>query len=113
MRAFLDRLMNEKLMRQRRGAMGGRKAYCHRMEGLLRDWETLFSELRADAAGGTTRVRANYVGSVDAFARRRSEAEGQLAVLEAAPPAQWIDHKPAVDRTFDELRRFVVDAKLG
>ena len=113
MRAFLDRLMSEKLMRHGRGAMGGRKAYCRRMEGLLRDWEILFSELRADAAGGTTRVRANYVRSVDAFTRRQSEAAGQLAVLEAAPAAHWSDHKSAVDRTFDELRRFVVEANLG
>jgi hypothetical protein len=92
--------------------MGSRKAYCRQMENLLRDWETLFSELGDDAAGGTTRVRINYVRSVDAFTRRRSEAEGQLAALQAAPPARWAEHKPAVDRTFDELRRFVVETKL-
>jgi hypothetical protein len=93
--------------------MGSRKAYCRRMENLLRDWETLFIELGADAAGGTTRVRTNYVRSVDAFTRRRSEAEGQLAALQAAPAAEWSERKPAVDRTFDDLRRFVVETKLG
>jgi hypothetical protein len=107
MRAFLAKLMNHKLMRHRRSAMGGQRAYCERLSRVLRDWEALFSELREDAAGGTTGVRESYVRSVDDFLRRRTEAAEQLAALEAAPAADWIAGRPAVDRTFEDLRRFV------
>jgi hypothetical protein len=107
MRAFLAKLMNKKLMRRRPRAMGGQRAYCRRLEGVLRDWEALFSELQADAAGGTTRVRASALSNAADFARRRAEAAGQLAKLGAALPTVWAADRPAVERTFDELRRFV------
>jgi hypothetical protein len=109
MRAFLAKLMNKKLRRLSPRAMGGQRAYCHRMEGVLRDWEVLFSELQADVAGETTRVRVTTLRAVADFARRRSEAAVQLANLEAAPPSLWAAGRPAVDRTFDELRRFVAE----
>ncbi len=112
MRAFLAKLMNHKLMRHGPGAMAGQRAYCRRMEGVLRDWETLFSELRDEAAGGTTRVRDSYVRCADDFAHRRAVAAGQLAELGAAPAALWASGRPAVERTFDELRRFVSETKL-
>jgi hypothetical protein len=107
MRAFLTKLMNDKLMRHRRSAMGRQRAYCERLAGVLRDWDALFTELRDDAAGGTTRVRENYVRSVDDFLRRRTEAVEQLRALETAPAADWAAGRPEVERTFDDLRRFV------
>lgn len=112
MRAFLAKLMNDKLMRHRRSAMGGQRAYCERLASVLRDWDALFSELRDDAAGGTTRVRENYVRSVDDFLRRRTEAAEQLRALEEAPAAEWGAGRPAVEQTFDDLRRFVAETKL-
>ena len=110
MRAFLAKLMNKKLMRRSPRAMGGQRAYCRRMEGVLRDWETLFSELQADAAGGTTRVRAGALRTAADFARRQAEAAGQLAALGAAPSAAWPAGRPAIEKTFDELRRFVAES---
>src|SRR4051794_3728153 len=112
MRAFLAKLMDHKLMRHRRSAMAGQRAYCRQMEGVLREWETLFSELRDDAAGGTTRVRDSYVRSADDFAHRRAVAAGQLADLGAAPAALWASGRPAVERAFDDLRRFVSETEL-
>jgi hypothetical protein len=109
MRAFLAKLMNKKLMRRSPRAMGGQRAYCRRMEGVLRDWELLFSELQADVAGGTTRVRVSALRTAADFARRRTEVAGQLAELGAAPPDAWTVGRPAVDKTFDELRRFVAE----
>ena len=92
--------------------MGGRVAYCQRVEEKLRDWDDLFDELRDEAAGQTTRVRSRYARCAESFRPRHEEAQQRLASMLEAPDGQWRQLKPDLDASVDELRRVVERAKI-
>jgi hypothetical protein len=91
-------------MRRRRGAIGGRRAYCARMEATLRDWDDLFDALAAEAAAETTHVRRHTAGCAAAFRPRRDDAERALVALRA-PGADWPRAAADLDRAVRELER--------
>lgn len=91
-------------MRTSRGAMGGRRAYCERMDAALRDWDALLQALRDEAAGSTTRVRARYTRAAAAFEPRRDEAARALDALRSADDGDWQRMKPELERSMGDLR---------
>ena len=92
--------------------MGGRVAYCRRVEETLRDWDTLFAELRQETAGQTTRVRTRYARCAETFRPQHEEAQRQLASMRDAPDGEWRQRRPELDASVDELRRVVERAKI-
>lgn len=92
--------------------MGGRVAYCRRVEETLRDWDALFDELRDEAAGQTTRVRSRYRRCAETFRPRHDEARQRLDSLVNAPKDEWRQLKPGLDASVDELRQIVERAKI-
>jgi hypothetical protein len=94
-----------------RGGRSGRRAYCDRIEALLRDWDALFAEMGAEVGAYTTRVRAHYASCVTSFAARREDAAHELAALRATPEADWIRRKPELERTLGGLRGVVAGAE--
>lgn len=93
--------------------MGGRVAYCRRVEETLRDWDALFAELREEAAGQTTRVRSRYKRCAEAFQPHHDEARRQLDSVVKAPAAAWRQLKPGLDASVEELREIVDRAKIA
>ena len=92
--------------------MGGRDAYCRRVEEKLRDWDDLFDELRDEAAGQTTRVRSRYARCAESFRPRHEEAQRRLESLQNAREREWRQLKPELEASVDELRRVVERAKI-
>ena len=101
MRAFL-----KNVMRQRRGAISGRRAYCDRMEATLRDWGDLCDTLAAEAAGESTKVRLHTASCAAASRPRRDEAERALRALRA-PGSDWPRAAADLERAVGELGRLV------
>ena len=93
-------------MRRRRGAIGGRSAYCGRMEATLRDWGDLFAALAAEAAAEATHVRLRAAGCAAAFVPRREAAQRALVALRA-PGADWPRAAADLERAERELGRLV------
>ena len=93
--------------------MGGRQAYCGRMEAKLRDWDALLGELRAEAAGDTTSVRVRYNRCAESFRPRYEEAVRKLAKVRGAPSGEWQRSKPDLDEAMDDLRGLVARAKIA
>jgi hypothetical protein len=92
--------------------MGGRRAYCERMDASLRDWSALFEALRAEAGGQTTRARARYLQCAKSFAPQRADAERKLAALRSAGD-DWMRIKPELEQTMGQLRAVVRAASGG
>ena len=78
-----------------------------RMRTMLRDWDALFDELGAQAAGGSTRVRAVYARTAARFRPRWQTAERVLAELRDAPSGDRRRRTPELWRTIAALREIV------
>jgi hypothetical protein len=99
-------------MRSSRRAMGGQAAYCDKTDAVLRDWKALLADLGAEAAGGTTRVRARYVRCADSFTGRYAEAQRKLEALRDAPGVTWASERPQLEQKIDELRALIDRARI-
>jgi len=82
------------------------------MRAVLRDWDALFTEMGAQVAGRTTRVRASYARAAARFRPRWQQAERQLAALRDAPIGDRRRRTPEVQRAIAGLRQLVEDTRV-
>jgi hypothetical protein len=99
-------------MRGSSSAAPERRPDTERMRGVLRDWDTLFTELGAQVAGRKTRVRAYYARVTARFRPRWQQAERELAELGDAPAGERRRRMPKLERTIAELRELVAKARV-
>src|SRR2546423_111201 len=100
-------------MRRARKTMGGRAAYCDKIDRSLADWSALFETLRVEAGGETTHVRIRYQRFADDFAPRQENARRQLARLRAVRCEDWERIKPEVEHAMEELGGLVQRAIIA
>jgi hypothetical protein len=93
------------------GAPARRSAY-ERLGAMLRDWDALFTELGAQVAGRTTRVRTHYARTAARFRPRWQEAERELAALRDAPLDARRRRTPELQRSIAQLRELFTDARV-
>ena len=82
------------------------------MRTLLRDWDALFDELGAQAAGGSTRVRAMYARTAARFRPHWQTAERVLAELRDAPSCDRRRRTPELRRSIAALREIVEPTQI-
>ena len=94
------------------GAPKRRRSVYERTQATLRDWDTLFAEMAAQASGRTTRARAYYARTEARFRPRWQRAEQELDELARATVVDRQRRAPELERSLAELRELFSNARL-
>lgn len=94
------------------GAPKRRGSVYERMQAMLRDWDTLFAEMAAQASGRTTRARAYYARTAARVRPRWQRAEQELDELGRATVVDRQRRAPELERSLAELRELFSNARL-